>query len=367
MDDDQKYKLPSIDEERENFLYSPFPSEKSINPKHWDSKLNFWSKEVVESCNIQDEICVDCRRLQEVFKSERTARSPRGLQIVVSSLYQSGKLILKTDVTDLSPDLTWGQWGVSVSYKTTSWLWRKYVSGINESTEFVLKELLEELSEELLITHYKSVQYEKTDYVVPWNVLKTYKLKNKVISEDTLICLVGHLKNQGKCKIGISEDNEKIVKFKQKSQSKVDPVTSFDFETVKLKRAIAKLTLDSKSIEKDLQQLKKHAQTLVKTNDRIQAKKVLAQRHKLEKKLRTNQNALFTMKDHLGMVQETETTKLITDAFNSSATLLNQTYKKQGLTVEHIESVIDKAAEANEMAREVSDALSGGMKEVLVV
>ena len=64
MDDDKKYELPSIDEARENFLYSPFPTEKSINPKHWDSKLNFWSKEIVESCKIQDEICVDCKRLQ---------------------------------------------------------------------------------------------------------------------------------------------------------------------------------------------------------------------------------------------------------------------------------------------------------------
>lgn len=35
----------------------------------------------------------------------------------------------------------------------------------------------------------------------------------------------------------------------------------------------------------------------------------------------------------------------ITDAFNSSATLLTETYKEQGLTVDNVENVVDKAAE----------------------
>ena len=82
---------------------------------------------------------------------------------------------------------------------------------INQERNITSKFCFKELSEELLKTHYKSVQYEKTDYVVPWNVLKTYKIKNKTISEDTLVCLVGHLKNQGKCKIGIAEDNERVI------------------------------------------------------------------------------------------------------------------------------------------------------------
>ena len=66
---------------------------------------------------------------------------------------------------------------------------------------------------ELLQVHHNGVQYEKTDFVVPWTVLKTYKINNKPITEETLIYLVGHLKNNGFCKIGITAENERVSLF----------------------------------------------------------------------------------------------------------------------------------------------------------
>ena len=60
-------------------------------------------------------------------------------------MYESGKLLLKNDVSDLSPDQTWGQWGVSLAYKSSGWLWRSLVTGVDENTEFVVKELVEVL------------------------------------------------------------------------------------------------------------------------------------------------------------------------------------------------------------------------------
>ena len=66
-----------------------------------------------------------------------------GLQTVLSCMYESGNLLLKSDVSDLSPDQTWGQWSVSLAYNSSSWLWRKLVAGVNENTEFVVKEVVE--------------------------------------------------------------------------------------------------------------------------------------------------------------------------------------------------------------------------------
>ena len=63
---------------------------------------------------------------------------------------------------------------------------------------------------ELLQVHYNSVQYDKTDYVVPWSVLKTYQIGNRPIAEETLTYLIGYLKNNGMCKIGITPENEKV-------------------------------------------------------------------------------------------------------------------------------------------------------------
>lgn len=62
--------------------------------------------------------------------------------------------------------------------------------------------------------HYKTVKYDKTDNTVPWNVLKSvYKINNKNISEDNLICIIGYLRKIGKCKIGTTENNERVIFF----------------------------------------------------------------------------------------------------------------------------------------------------------
>ena len=73
-----EYQLTDIGFERENFLYSPFPSEKSLNPKHWESKLEFWSKEIVKKCKFNQEVCINCLQLQAAFKSKNSSRTPKG-------------------------------------------------------------------------------------------------------------------------------------------------------------------------------------------------------------------------------------------------------------------------------------------------
>ena len=63
----------------------------------------------------------------------------------------------------------------------------------------------------LLDAHYKTVKYEKTDNIVPWNVIKNcYKINNKTIPEDNLICIIGYLKNKGKCKVSVLENGDKV-------------------------------------------------------------------------------------------------------------------------------------------------------------
>lgn len=58
-------------------------------------------------------------------------------------MHESGKLLLKSDISDLSPDQTWGQWTVAAAYKSSGWLWRKLVTGTDENTEFIIKEVVE--------------------------------------------------------------------------------------------------------------------------------------------------------------------------------------------------------------------------------
>lgn len=366
VDNTNKFHLTeSLDDERINFLYADFPSDRNLNPKSWESKYLFWLNEIEKSCKFHCNSCVSCKRLQTDYEHPKTKRKPKGLLTVLTRMYETRKVLLKRDVTDLSPDQTWTQWSLSMVYKLSSLAWQKLVTGFTEDTEFVVKNVLEEMAAALLDYHYKNVKYEKTDHIVPWNVLKNvYKVNNKSISEENLICVVGYLKSLGRCRIGLTEENEKVVKFKSQTQNKADAIVQTDFELINLKRTIAKLTLESKTLEKDLLKLKLQAQHCLKNKDRFQAKKILAQRQKLEKKLQLKLDAMFSMQDHLGIVRDSESTKLITDAFNSSASLLNNTFSEQGLTVEAVENAMDKVTEANEMARDVESAVSVGLKQL---
>jgi len=353
------------DKERTNFMFSALPTDKTVNPKHWETKVSYWSEEILKSSRFFKDVYFSIETIKDIFQDDHK-RSPSCLPAIVNELYQSRQIVFATDVNNILNDTSWSNWSYNILGKSVSWVWRKYwYGGFHEQTVFVIKELLEEFSSSLLEAHYQNIRYEKTDNVVPWNVIKNlYKIKGMNPTEENLVCVIGYLKSIGKCTVGINEEHEKVVKFKSKNQPKVDPVTINDFEIIKLKKTIAKLSIEAKQLEKEIQRIQENAQKFVKEKDKTQAKKLLIQKQKLQKTLTLKQDAVYSMKENLRTIQEAETTKLITDAFNSSASLLNQSYKVQGLTTDRIDEVFDKAQEAKEMVTEIEDALSAGISQL---
>ena len=77
-------KLPSAkfipldwnDDERMSFMFSAFPKDRNVNPKHWDSKMNYWLEEIKSSCHFYQDICISCEKLRERFR--RCDRVPQG-------------------------------------------------------------------------------------------------------------------------------------------------------------------------------------------------------------------------------------------------------------------------------------------------
>lgn len=362
IDEDEEkkeYTITDIDDyQRIDFLFADFPSDRNINPKHWESKVLYWKTEIEKSCRFYGDFCINCEKLKARFH-DRDGRSPKGLLTVIGDLYQSNEIHMRSSYIDLMDD-TWGQWSYNLAKKSSLWLWRK-ATGYNDQTMFVVRELLEESSRLLLEKHYKSVKYENTDNIVPWNVIRNlYKINNgNPLSEENLVCLIGYLKYQGKCKVGVMDTGERVVKFACKEIKNVDSVCEIDFEIIKLKKAIAKLHLECTNIEKEIKKLQETAQELVKKKLKEKAKKILAQRNRINKSLHVKQNALMTMREQLRLVQDSESTKMIADAFSSSVAALRHSYKEQGLTVEKIEDVIDETLETKDMINEVEEALSG--------
>ncbi|XP_047129013.1 charged multivesicular body protein 7 isoform X1 [Hydra vulgaris] len=352
------------DDERIKFMFSSFPSDKSVNPAHWESKIRFWTSEIINSCRVIGDICFNYEQLKSRFK-DSDKRSPAGLKVVLDDLYNKQQLIKCYDVNDLF-DVSWTKWSYKLAKSSASWMWnRLWNYQYDEQTVFVVKDLLEEAANAILEAHYKRVKYEKTDNVVPWTVIKSlYKVNEKSLPDNNLVCIVAHLKNNGKCRVGITDTGEKIVKFKDRNQNFVEPVSKNDFDIIRLKKTIAKLCIENEKSEKELQSLQNQAQGFMKLKDKVQVRKTLIQKQKLQKILTMKDNALSTMKNQLCMIQEAENTKMIAEAFHSTAILLNESYRQSGLTIDHIDDVMAKTEEARDMVNEVEEALSFGVNRI---
>lgn len=69
------------DDERMDFLFSDFKSNRDVDPMDWDAKLDFWSALVVRSCRRRGTVCCSLQGLEEAFR--RRDRVPLGLGTVL--------------------------------------------------------------------------------------------------------------------------------------------------------------------------------------------------------------------------------------------------------------------------------------------
>ena len=75
--EEQRYEIPFDNYERKNFMYNSFLGNKSVNPKHWDSKINFWTKEIIRCCRFYNDACITSEKLSERF-SQNDVGKPKG-------------------------------------------------------------------------------------------------------------------------------------------------------------------------------------------------------------------------------------------------------------------------------------------------
>ena len=80
------------DEDRMHFMYSPFPNDRNINPRHWDSKVNFWTEEIKRCCSFYLDVCISCEQLRRRF-SMKDGRVPHGKHLLKNSVEKLKDLI----------------------------------------------------------------------------------------------------------------------------------------------------------------------------------------------------------------------------------------------------------------------------------
>ena len=106
------------DDNRMNFMFSAFPENRNVNPKHWDSKFQFWTSAILESCDSLDELCFDINVLKSRFR--RKGVTPLGLSTVVKEMLNSGQVVRMSDFLASVYD-TWSDWSYGVAKRSLWW------------------------------------------------------------------------------------------------------------------------------------------------------------------------------------------------------------------------------------------------------
>ena len=112
------YPAEWYDDDRMNFMFSAFPSDRTVNPKHWDSKLEFWTKIILDSCKSCGKIYTNRNILREIFNRKGTI--PLGLDVVLKEMLYSGKLQRIEDFRN-GVDNGWIRWTYGLVRKSVSW------------------------------------------------------------------------------------------------------------------------------------------------------------------------------------------------------------------------------------------------------
>ena len=120
MADKSSQSLPADwdDDDRMNFMFSAFPESRNVNPKHWDSKLYFWSKAILDGCKFHEDICIDLTTLKQRFS--RNGLTPLGLNIVIREMLRQGKLERKQDFLSYGSE-GWLSWSYGLAKRSFWW------------------------------------------------------------------------------------------------------------------------------------------------------------------------------------------------------------------------------------------------------
>jgi len=353
------------DEERMNFMYSPFPKDRAINPRHWDSKMNYWIEEIKRCCSFYRDICINCKILRGRF-SMADGRVPHGLSVVLYQMEKQGLLANKGSLLRSLLGDSWLGWTFSLVQGSAKWLWS--MASVNnpppEDEEYVIYDSLNVLGMEIVKRHFEVAKCDITDHVVPWKVAKSYVHSKPDIGDDQLMLVLSHLKSKGQVELASNSKGEKLIKFASTFDTAVDKITEIDWNILRLKRTIAKLKIQTIEDKKELSRIHSDAVSCLRQANKTQAKRLIYQKKKLEKSFNVKQDTLLRLIDQLTTIQNASSNRMILDAITSSTKILNASLHDEGLSPELVNAVFDESIEAYEYAKEIDSATTQGIEQL---
>ncbi|XP_046850097.1 charged multivesicular body protein 7-like isoform X2 [Xenia sp. Carnegie-2017] len=351
------------DDNRMNFMFSAFPENRNVNPKHWESKLQFWKSAITRSCDYFDKFDFDIDVLKARFN--RDGLTPLGICTVLNEMLNSGEIVRKNDFLESVYD-TWSAWSLGIAKKSLWWTFGK-VWQTNEIDigSFLLLHQVEKKAERILSYHYQYVKHSTTDNIIPENVLKSrLKAGNLELSEHEFEVVICQLRKEKKLSVHVLENGEKIFKFSDKNQGRASTVTENDLNILKLRKAEATTKLQITKLNKETDEL----QSLIVSanNDRLKSKvkKLLIRKHAMIKILDKKESLLMNIQDILRHIQEAHSDVSVIDALKAGAQVFKTLSQEYGLTIDNVEKIMGDVEDVMDETAEINKTISEGSKTI---
>uniref|UniRef100_A0AAV2MT31 Charged multivesicular body protein 7 n=1 Tax=Knipowitschia caucasica TaxID=637954 RepID=A0AAV2MT31_KNICA len=316
--------------------YILFKENRDVNTSDWDSKMDFWTSLIVQSCKDRKSVCVNLQDLNKTFR--RKDKCPLGLPTVLQSMSRSGKLQRESEFA-ANVDSGWLSWGVGLLLvKPIKWTFSTLLGSSRVPLEesFVVIGLVKEKSAELLEAYHSSI----------------------CADESTLCMALLQLQKDKQVIVSIHE-GEKIVKFSQPGQDRVPPVNDVDLGIYQLQRSEKLLGERVKKLGIEAEKCKDEARVLLRDGKKSQALRCLRGRKRVEKKADGLFAKLETIRGILDRIAQSQTDKMVIQAYQAGVSALRLSLKD--VTVERAESLVDQIQELCDTQDEVNQTLASGV------
>lgn len=357
MSETTKMSLPAEwdDDERMNFLFSEFKENREVNTTDWDSKMDFWSSLITQSCRDRGTVCVNLQDLNKTFR--RKERSPLGLPTVLQAMARSGKILRESEFA-ANVDSGWVSWGVGLLLvKPLKWTFSTFLgsSRVALQESFVVIELVKEKAVELLKAYHSS-EFSNCPIL---SFQELCSISSGVCADESTLCMaLLQLQRDKQVMVSVHE-GEKIVKFCQAGQERVSMVNDVDIGIYQLQRSEKLLGERVEKLGAEAEKCKEEARLYLREGKKSQALRCLRGRKRVEKKADSLFAKLETIRGILDRIAQSQTDKMVIQAYQAGVSALRLSLKD--VTVERAESLVDQIQELCDTQDEVNQTLSSGV------
>lgn len=341
------------DDVRMNALFADIRN-KNVNPNDWKSKTTFWSGLINDWCYSRKSSSFSIPDLREAFR--RGGRTPKCLAAVVQHMKTQDEVMKMSDFLSTVTEPGWIGWTVNTFFKKPlSYTWSMFVSPgqLTDDDELINFECLKNNANEMRTAHSYALKTGKADAVTNIKVLHAL-YRDLFATEKDLELAVMWLNSQKKLAF-LEQSGQKIVKFSTDPNLMEKPrLTQQDVAVVQLHQSKETLKNQIETLENELEKLNETAKQYIRVGNRASAKATLSKKKTIKNSISNKTNALDNIEVMLDRLVESQTNKLIVDAFKVGTTA----FKKTGLTLDELDETMDDIHEVIEAQQDIQQALA---------